>query len=67
MAIQGLFPGPFAVGHEIASEIIAVGDGVVRRDVGENVPVPFQTIVPWDEADRGWLKPANKLVVSRSQ
>lgn len=25
------------------------------------------TIVPWEEADRAWLEPATKLVVSRSQ
>lgn len=25
------------------------------------------TIVPWDDADRAWLEPATKLVVSRSQ
>jgi threonine dehydrogenase-like Zn-dependent dehydrogenase len=42
MALQGLFPGPFAVGHEVAARIVSVGDGVTRRRVGEAVIVPFQ-------------------------
>lgn len=25
------------------------------------------TVAPWDEADRAWLEPATKLVVSRSR
>lgn len=42
MALQGLFPGAFALGHEAAAEIVSVGDGVRRRKVGEWVVVPYQ-------------------------
>ena len=42
MAAMGIFPGPFAVGHETVGEVIAVGDGVGARRVGERVMVPFQ-------------------------
>jgi threonine dehydrogenase-like Zn-dependent dehydrogenase len=42
MATEGLFPGPFAVGHETVAEVVAVGDAVSRRRVGDRVVVPFQ-------------------------
>ena len=42
MAAFGLFPGPFPVGHEVAGEIVAVGEQVSRHAVGERVVVPFQ-------------------------
>jgi alcohol dehydrogenase len=42
MAAFGLFPGPFAVGHETVAEVIAVGDEVREHGVGERVIVPFQ-------------------------
>ena len=42
MAGFGIFPGPFAVGHETVAEIVAVGDDVRGRRVGERVLVPFQ-------------------------
>ena len=42
MAAFGFFPGPFAVGHETVAEVIAVGDRVSERRVGERVLVPFQ-------------------------
>jgi alcohol dehydrogenase len=42
MAVQGVFPGPFPVGHEFVAEVVAVGDQVSRRRVGERVLVPFQ-------------------------
>jgi alcohol dehydrogenase len=42
MAMQGIFPGPFPVGHEFVAEVMAVGDQVVERRVGERVLVPFQ-------------------------
>jgi threonine dehydrogenase-like Zn-dependent dehydrogenase len=42
MATEGLFPGPFAVGHETVAEVVAVGDAVSRRSVGDRVVVPFQ-------------------------
>jgi threonine dehydrogenase-like Zn-dependent dehydrogenase len=42
MATAGLFPGPFPVGHETVAEIVAVGDSVTERRVGERVVVPFQ-------------------------
>ncbi|HEY2258717.1 MAG TPA: alcohol dehydrogenase catalytic domain-containing protein [Solirubrobacteraceae bacterium] len=42
MAAVGFFPGPFAVGHETVAEVIAVGDEVSERRVGERVLVPFQ-------------------------
>src|SRR5262245_53978818 len=42
MAVRGPFPGPFALGHEAAAEIVSVGDGVRRRRVGERVAVPYQ-------------------------
>jgi len=34
--------GPFAMGHEFVAEVVAVGDGVYERTVGERVVVPFQ-------------------------
>jgi alcohol dehydrogenase len=42
MARQGIFPGPFPVGHEFVAEVTAVGDQVAERQVGERVLVPFQ-------------------------
>jgi alcohol dehydrogenase len=40
----GLFPmpGPFAFGHEIAGEVVAIGDGVTVARPGDRVVVPFQ-------------------------
>lgn len=34
--------GPFAFGHEIAGEVVAVGDGVTKVRPGDRVIVPFQ-------------------------
>lgn len=42
MAAFGIFPGPYAVGHEVVGEVVAVGEGVEARRVGERVVVPFQ-------------------------
>ncbi len=42
MVRDGLFPGPFGVGHEIAGQVIAVGDDVVVHHAGDLVIVPFQ-------------------------
>src|SRR5580658_7971034 len=42
MAAMGFFPGPFPVGHEMVAEVIAIGDEVSARRVGERVLVPFQ-------------------------
>jgi threonine dehydrogenase-like Zn-dependent dehydrogenase len=42
MAAFGLFPGPYPVGHEVAGEVVAVGDGVERHRAGDRVVVPFQ-------------------------
>lgn len=41
---NGVFPmqGPFAFGHEIAGEVIDVGDEVTRVKPGDRVIVPFQ-------------------------
>lgn len=39
---MGFFPGPFPVGHETVAEVIAIGDEVSARRVGERVLVPFQ-------------------------
>jgi alcohol dehydrogenase len=41
MAAVGLFPGPFAVGHELVAEVVEVG-GDVDLPVGTRVSVPFQ-------------------------
>ena len=40
----GLFPmeGPFAFGHEIAGEVVDVGDDVKSVVPGDRVIVPFQ-------------------------
>ncbi len=40
----GVFPmeGPFAFGHEIAGEVMAIGDHVTIAKPGERVIVPFQ-------------------------
>jgi threonine dehydrogenase-like Zn-dependent dehydrogenase len=35
------FQGPFGIGHECVAEIIAIGDGVRNRQVGEIVVVPW--------------------------
>lgn len=35
-------PGPFAFGHEIAGEVIDIGDGVQQFTIGDRVIVPFQ-------------------------
>ena len=42
MAAAGLFPGPFAVGHETVAEVVAVGAAVTRVRCGKKVLVPFQ-------------------------
>ena len=42
MAGFGIFPGPFAVGHETVAEVVAVGEDVRERRVGDRVLVPFQ-------------------------
>jgi alcohol dehydrogenase len=42
MAAAGIFPGPFAVGHEIAAEVVEVGAEVTRLRPGDRVLVPFQ-------------------------
>jgi threonine dehydrogenase-like Zn-dependent dehydrogenase len=42
MAAFGFFPGPFAVGHETVAEVIAVGDEVSERRVGDRALIPFQ-------------------------
>lgn len=42
MAAQGLFPGPFGVGHETVAEVVAVGPEVTRISVGQRVLVPYQ-------------------------
>ena len=41
---SGMFPfrGPFALGHEGVSEIVALGDGVRGLEVGQRVVVSFQ-------------------------
>lgn len=41
MAALGLFPGPFAVGHEVVAEVVEVGADVALRP-GTRVAVPFQ-------------------------
>jgi threonine dehydrogenase-like Zn-dependent dehydrogenase len=42
MAAQGLFPGPFGVGHETVGEVVEVGPEVSRVRVGQRVLVPYQ-------------------------
>ncbi len=42
MAAFGLFPGPIAVGHEAAGEVVAVGASVTAWRPGDRVIVPFQ-------------------------
>jgi threonine dehydrogenase-like Zn-dependent dehydrogenase len=42
MAAQGLFPGPFGVGHETVAEVVDVGPEVTRVRVGQRVLVPYQ-------------------------
>jgi threonine dehydrogenase-like Zn-dependent dehydrogenase len=42
MAAFGVFPGPYPVGHEVAGEVVAAGDGVRGHAVGDRVVVPFQ-------------------------
>jgi alcohol dehydrogenase len=35
------FKGPFAIGHECVAEVLAVGDGVSERRIGDRVIVPW--------------------------
>jgi threonine dehydrogenase-like Zn-dependent dehydrogenase len=42
MAAFGVFPGPFAVGHETVAEVVAVGEEVTEWRIGDRVLVPFQ-------------------------
>jgi threonine dehydrogenase-like Zn-dependent dehydrogenase len=42
MATAGLFPGPFALGHETVAEVVAIGSEVRSRKRGDRVLVPFQ-------------------------
>jgi len=42
MAAGGLFPGPFALGHETVAEVVTVGEQVRQRRPGDRVLVPFQ-------------------------
>src|SRR5258708_32370528 len=42
MVETGLFPGPFAVGHEAVAEVVEVGPNVTTVKVGQRVAVPFQ-------------------------
>jgi alcohol dehydrogenase len=41
MAVLGLFPGPYPVGHELVAEVVDVGPDVDVQ-VGARVSVPFQ-------------------------
>ncbi len=42
MAALGIFPGPYAVGHEAVAEVVAVGEDVTGVRRGDRVLVPFQ-------------------------
>ncbi len=42
MAALGIFPGPYAVGHEVVAEVLEVGDALGAHAVGDRVVVPFQ-------------------------
>jgi threonine dehydrogenase-like Zn-dependent dehydrogenase len=42
MAAFGLFPGPYAVGHEAVARVVEVADGVTSWQPGDRVLVPFQ-------------------------
>ena len=42
MATFGIFPGPFAVGHESVAEVVEMGDEVGSLAPGDRVIVPFQ-------------------------
>ncbi len=54
---RGMYPmeGPFAFGHEIAGEVVEVGDGVKGFAPGDRVIVPFQiNCGSCDNCQRGW-------------
>lgn len=54
---SGIYPmdGPFAFGHEIAGEVVDVGDGVKGFAPGDRVIVPFQiNCGSCDNCQRGW-------------
>jgi threonine dehydrogenase-like Zn-dependent dehydrogenase len=42
MVADGLFPGPYPVGHEVAGEVVEVGSAVREHHRGDRVLVPFQ-------------------------
>ncbi len=39
---EGLFQGPFPIGHECVGEIVALGDQVETLKIGQKVAVPFK-------------------------
>ncbi len=54
---SGMYPmqGPFAFGHEIAGEVVEIGDGVTGFVPGDRVIVPFQiNCGSCDNCRRGW-------------
>ena len=55
LQVRGLFPGPFAFGHECVAEVVAVGDDVTAFAPGDVISVPFQiSCGECDNCKRGW-------------
>lgn len=55
-------PGPFQMGHEIAGEVIDVGDEVTTVKPGDRVIVPFQIHCgTCDHCRRGWTNSCQTL------
>lgn len=55
LQVRGLFPGPFAFGHECVAEVTATGDDVRAFEPGDRVSVPFQVSCgECDNCRRGW-------------
>lgn len=47
MAMAGLFPGPYGIGHEAAVEVVSVGEHVSTVDSGAQCVLPFQVSCSW--------------------
>lgn len=61
---SGMYPmeGPFAFGHEIAGEVVDVGDGVKDFAPGDRVVVPFQiNCGSCDNCRRGFTNACNTV------
>ena len=55
MAVAGLFPGPYGIGHEAAVEVVSVGEHVSTVNPGGRYLLPFQVSCSWCDQCRANL------------